>query len=261
MSKAKPFIARSAEEGQYHFTGRDFARSSGVSAGAAKLALYRQGKQGEIASPARGFYVIVPPEYRRLGCLPADQFIPSLMEHRGLSYYACLLSAAEYYGAAHHRPQVFQVAVAKTRRPIVCGAVRVQFVARKRIDDIPVQSFNTPRGTIRVSTAEATAVDLVGYQQHAGGLSSVATVLAELAESIDPQRLAKAAETAPMPWAQRLGYLLELVGASKKTKPLSDYVRRHATEAVPLLPSKSHARSKSAATWKLRINAIVEWDE
>ena len=50
---------------------------------------------------------------------------------------------------------------------------------------MPVQSFNTPRGTILVSTAEATAVDLVGYQHHAGGLDQVATVLSELAEHID----------------------------------------------------------------------------
>src|SRR5580704_853566 len=28
------------------------------------------------------------------------------------------------------------------------------------------QSFNTPRGTIKVSTAEATAIDLSGYPQH-----------------------------------------------------------------------------------------------
>ena len=31
-----------------------------------------------------------------------------------------------------------------------------------------VQSFNTPRGTILVSSVEATAVDLVGYEQRAG---------------------------------------------------------------------------------------------
>jgi len=41
----------------------------------------------------------------------------------------------------------------------------------------------------------------------------VATVLSELAERLDPKKLVKAAETAPLPWAQRLGYLLERVGA------------------------------------------------
>ena len=104
----------------------------GVSPAAAKLALLRLAKQRLVASPARGFYVIVPPEYKRLGCLPADQFIPQLMERLGLPYYAGLLTAAQYHGAAHHRPQEFQVVLPKNRRPIACGAVRVAFVARKR---------------------------------------------------------------------------------------------------------------------------------
>ena len=52
--------------------------------------------------PFRGFHVIVQPEYRALGCLPADQFVPQLMEHLGLVVdYAGLLTAASLHGAAH----------------------------------------------------------------------------------------------------------------------------------------------------------------
>ena len=112
------------------------------------------------------------------------------MKRLGQPYYTGLLSAAQYHGAAHHRPQEFQVMVAKSRRPIACGAVRVAFVVRKDIARIPVQSFNTPRGTVLVSTPEATAVDLVGYYNHAGGLDQVATILGELAENLDPDKLA-----------------------------------------------------------------------
>ena len=131
------------------------------------------------------------------------------MEQLGLGYYVGLLSAAQYHGAAHHRPQEFQVVTGTKRRGIARGAVRVVFVVRKRLADVPTQPFNTPRGTIRVSTVEATAVDLIGYPHHAGGLEHAATVIAELAERIDPERLVAAARTAPMPWAQRLGYLLD----------------------------------------------------
>ena len=53
----------------------------GVSDSAARLSLSRLARKGLIASPARGFYVILPPEYRHLGCLPADQFISALMAH------------------------------------------------------------------------------------------------------------------------------------------------------------------------------------
>jgi len=85
---------------------------------------------------------------------------------------------------------------------------------------VPVQNFSTPWGTLLVSSPEATALDLVGYAHHAGGLSQVATVLSELAERIDPEKLAAAARTAPVAWAQRLGYLLEHLGSAAKTPAL-----------------------------------------
>jgi predicted transcriptional regulator of viral defense system len=259
-SNARSLITSLAASGRHHFTAEEARTSLGVSAAAAKLALVRLAKQGLVASPARGFYVIVPPEYQRLGCLPADQFIPALMERAGAPYYAALLSAAQYHGAAHHRPQEFQVALAKNRKPIACGAVRVSFIARKRINDVPVQSFNTLRGTIKVSTVEATAIDLVGYEHHAGGIDQVATLLSELAEQIDQHRLLAAAHTAPLPWAQRLGYLLELVGAAEKAAALKAYVQEKARDATPLLPAAPYEHAKRSANWKVFINADVEAD-
>ena len=233
---ARGYIESLASRGRYQFGSEEARKALGVSEAAAKLALNRLARRGLIASPARGFYVIVLPEYHRLGCLPAEQFIPSLMQRQGLDYYAGLLSAAQFYGAAHQRPQEFQVMLAKARRPIHCGQIRVVFHVRKRLKDVPVQTLNTPRGTILVSAPEATALDLVGYQEQVGGLDVVATVLAELAEKIDPEKLATVAQTAPLPWAQRLGYLLQKVGFAEKTTALKDYVRRHARQSAALLP-------------------------
>jgi len=180
------------------------------------------------------------------------------MAWKQLPYYAGLLSAAQFHGAAHHRPQEFQVIVAKNRRPIECGVVRVGFIARKRVEDVPVQDFNTPRGTIRVSTIEATAIDLVGYEHRAGGLDQVATVLSELSEQLDPDKLVAAAKTAPISWAQRLGFLLEEVGATAALARLESYVHDHARLSTPLAVGVSHAGARQAKDWKLYINAQVE---
>lgn len=208
--------------------------------------------------PAQGFYVIVPPEYRRLGCLPGEQFVPQLMEHRGLAYYVGLLSAAQYHGAAHHKPQVFQVLVEKNQRPIACGAVKVAFIKRRAIAHVPTTTRNTPRGVLRLSTAEATAVDLMGYPEHAGSLDQVATVLSELAEQIDPAKLVLAAQAAPLAWAQRLGYLLELVGSADRTELLAAYVRDQRVAVTPLSPSEKTNPSKRNHRWRLDINVQVE---
>ena len=108
-----------------------------LGATAAKFALARLSSQGAIASPARGLYVIVPAEYRARGCLSADQdqFIPVLMKSVALPYYAGLLTAAQYYGAAHQRPREFQVFLERKRLPIECGKVRVAFMVRRRRGD------------------------------------------------------------------------------------------------------------------------------
>ena len=255
---AKDYIRGLAAAGRYHFASGDARKALGVSADAARLALNRLARQNMIAQPARGFYVIVPPEYRSLECLPADQFIPALMQRLEQPYYAGLLSAAQYHGAAHHRPQEFQVLLDKARRPIHCGRMRVSFSVRKHLRNVPVQSLNTPRGTIRVSTPEATAVDLVGYYQRVGGLDHVATILSELVERIDPQKLVTASQTAPITWAQRLGYLLALVDAREQAALLQAYVRDEARQTVPLLADTSRDEAPRDADWKLIVNADVE---
>ncbi|OIR00484.1 hypothetical protein GALL_173570 [mine drainage metagenome] len=258
MSDTRSYIDDLAAKGRYHFTPEEARAALGGSDAAVRLSLGRLARQGLVAHPAHGFYLVVPPEYKRLGCLPADQFIPALMEQLGLGYYAGLLSAAQYYGAAHHRPQEFQVMTSAKRRGLVCGAVRVSFVARKRAAEVPVQTLNTPRGMIRVSTVEATAVDLIGYSHHAGGLDNVATVIAELAEQIDPERLVVAARTAPVPWAQRLGFFLELAGVGEKAAALKQYVRETARDATPLVPALPRNGAMRDAGWKLDVNAEVE---
>ena len=218
--KARQYLEELASQGRHSFTSAEAKTAHGVSAHAAFLALNRLAKQGLLASPARGFYVIVPPEYRSLGCLPAEQFVPDLMKWLKRPYYVCLLSAAELHGAAHQRPQALQVFLQGKRRPTTCGRVRVDFMVRKGLSAVPVQTVNTPRGGLVVSTPEATALDLVGYERQAGGLNLVATVLSELAERVDPQKLAAAANASPIVWAQRLGYLMQLVGAGDRVGPL-----------------------------------------
>lgn len=254
----KHYLQRLQAGGRYVFTSRDAREALGLSSDAVKLALNRLRHKGEVAMPARGFYVIVPPEYRALGCLPADQFIPALMAQVKTPYYAGLLSAAQYHGAAHHRPQEFQVMLPKPRRPIVCGQVRVVFHVRKRVSDVPVQQISTPRGTVAVSTPEATAFDLIGYEAQIGGLDAVATVLVDLAEKLDAKKLAALAPSVSLAWAQRLGYLLEHIDEAAKAQPLKDYVGARARDITALQPSAREEGLPRNRDWKLIVNAKVE---
>ena len=260
IRSAAAMVRDLAAQGRYHFTTQAAFEALGGSLVGVRAALRRLKQKGDLATPYRGFHVIVPPEYRRLGCLPADQFVPQLMEHLGLGYYAALLSAAQYHGAAHQQPQLFQVMVQRNRPPIACGEVRVAFVARRNLNEIPVVERNTPRGPIRVSTPEATAFDLIGYAHHAGGLGNVATALAELGETLAADRLGDLAPLSPVAWAQRLGHLLELVGLADRTGLLEAYVQMAARETVALDPRRDVQQGERDGRWKLAVNARVESD-
>jgi predicted transcriptional regulator of viral defense system len=254
------YIDDLAAKGRYHFTSSEAVAALGSSPVAARAAIRRLREKARVAMPFRGFHLIVPPEYRALGCLPADQFVPHLMEHIGLSYYAGLLTAASLHGAAHQAPMVFQTVVAENRPAIHCGRVRVAFVARGNVSEIPVVEKNTMRGVLRVSTPEATAFDLVGYPGHAGGLSNIVTVLSELAEYMDAGKLLAETVRSPLPWTQRLGYLLDRAGAANLAAPLAEHAAARAKEYVPLRPRKSAAHVSRDARWRLIVNEDVETD-
>lgn len=244
--------------GRVSFTLKDVGELKKSSPAAIKAATGRLQKKGRIAMPYRGFYVIVPPEYRVIGCLPPEQFIDDLMRHLGEPYYVGLLSAAEYHGAAHHRPQIFQVMVSKARRKVRCGKVLVEFIYRKNAAAVPTEERNTPAGTMVLSTPEGTALDLVGYEKRSGGLDNVATVLSELAEKIDARRLLEMAPFSPVAWMQRLGYLFDILGEEERAKILAKYISEKAPARVPLVPAQATRGSKSNRRWRLFINAAVE---
>jgi len=137
------------------FTTLQAMDALGSSPLAVRAAIRRLKKKGHLASPLRGFQVIVPPEYRGLGCLPAEQFVPDLMNHLGEPYYVGLLSAAAYHGAAHQRPQSLQGIVDNSRRPIRCGEVGIDFIKRLEMTETTIAERNTMRGVLRVATREA----------------------------------------------------------------------------------------------------------
>jgi len=258
--RARAYIEALASNGRHHFSSVEAFQAIGGSKAAVRAQLRRLKEQRLIAEPARSFHVIVSPEYRRLRCLPAELFVDQLMKFWEEPYYLGLLSAAERHGAAHQRPQSCQVIVRKNRATLSCGEVRVEFIARGDLENMPVATVNTPLGVLRYATPEATALELVGYPKHAGGLSNVATIVGELAESLDAGKLLEVARQSPISWSQRLGYILELVGREDLAKALEPFVQEQARSFTPLRRAAAIAKATRSAKWKLIVNAEVEPD-
>ena len=101
------FVDELQVSGRYSFTGRDAAKVGRRSGAHLKAALRRLKQKGRIACPRKGFYVLVPPEYREAGGPPASWFVDDLMKFLGQPYYVGLLTAAASYGAAHQQPMAF----------------------------------------------------------------------------------------------------------------------------------------------------------
>lgn len=246
--------------GRYVFTREDAEGGLGGSRIAVQTALRRLKQKGRIASPRRGFYVVVPPEYRAAGCLPASWFIDDLMIHLGLHYYVGLLSAAALHGAGHQQPMIFQVIADRATRPMQAGRVLIEVHTSRTVKVMPVTRIETETGTMVVAAPETTAFDVVRFYSAVGHWNNVATVLSELAEKIDRDRLVDVAPHVQLPDVQRLGYLLSVVGEGELAEPLAGWLSARRTTVVLLRTDRPRGEGEVDPRWRLVPNEQVDID-
>ena len=245
--------------GLYTFLRREAVEQSGLSAEAVKKALQRMTKRGRIAKVKDYFYVVVPLEYAAAGAPPASWFIDDLARAMSLSYYVGLLCAAAQYGVAHHAAQEFQVLVNRYTRPIVVGRTRLRFYTSKFVPHAAAENVKTPTGSMRTSTPETTVVDLVRFCRVAGGLDNVATVIAEMSASLAPKKLLAAVKlVGDLPNAQRLGYILDHVGARQLGVPLCRWVDRQSPNNVPLRTGHRERGGSEDDRWHVLVERPLE---
>jgi predicted transcriptional regulator of viral defense system len=210
-STLSSYVTGLMSKGQVVFNAEQAEKALGVNRGAFLDAAERLQRKGLLFSPRRGFYVVVPPQYLNWGAPPPGWYIDDLMKHQGHPYYVGLLKAAELRGAAHQAVMEFQVITDKRRPKILAGRSLIAFYYRKDIGEVRlgIEEHKTDTGKMKVSSVELTALDLMRYPHAAGGLDHVATVMGELAEKIDPKKLASLAPLFERSVVQRLGYLLD----------------------------------------------------
>lgn len=257
------FIDGLQARGQYYFLKRQLLEKTGQAEKVANRSLARMQAKNRILLIRRGFYVIIPVEFRRTGVLPPEWFIHNLMESINVEYYVGLLSAAAIWGASHQKPQEFHVLTPRQFRTIGNRTIKIHFFRKL---DFPDQAFlknqKTETGFMRVSSPELTALDLVRYSKAVGGLSLVATTLAELGENIEPRTLLHVARKqkslAPF---RRLGLILDKLGYGSRTNEIAVYVRNKTDIPVLLDPSLPRADSRWIRKWNIFENLKIEADE
>lgn len=258
------YVNELRSKGRYSFTIPDLRLRFGVSENALKKALQRSKQKKEIALIRKEFYVIVPPEYRSRGVLPPALFIGDLMDFLNHKYYTGLLSAAAFYGAAHQQPQEFFVVTTKPfLLPVKSNKIRINFCHKKHLSEQDITERKTDTGYLKVSSAELTALDLVFFYDRVGGMNRVATVLQELAESLDAEKLAGAAKQyEQIATIQRLGFLLdEILGQKALASFLLSYLKTVKHYPVLLRPQKEKPETMVTGNdWKVVPNIEIETD-
>lgn len=254
------FVTATRARGRHSFSWNDLRQHFDLSGKALKQALFRLKSRKKIAQVRQEFYAIITPEYAQKGMLPVHLFIDDMMKSLGKRYYVGLFSASALHGAAHQQPMEYYVITERPAlRDIRNSKLRINFYVKKDWSDADIVNRKTDAGYIRVSSPELTALDLLSYGNF--GISRVYTVLEELAEVFNPQKLTRTAKAYPQTAAvQRLGYLVDKeLGNEKLAVALKKAVKDRALYPVPLLRSRD-AGGETDPDWKIIKNTVIERD-
>ena len=262
------YIKAIRQTGKRYFTINQAISDLGISRNYARVAIHRLLEQGDLISPAKGLYIIVPPEHQPYGSIPAEELMPILMKYLNANYYISLLSAAAFHGSSHQKPPRFQIITNKRiKHPLTFGQVKLEVIYKKSLSNLPLQDFTVATGYLKVASPELVSHDLLTYSEKSGGLNHIATVLTELIEVMNSNKLIEIADQlGEKAWLQRLGYILEKIDpmdsdkALQMIKKIEVYLKQKKLRFLPLapeLPTKGFARIKK---WKIIENTDIESD-
>jgi predicted transcriptional regulator of viral defense system len=266
--RLQSYIKDIRKDGKRCFTAMDIVEKFHVSNSHARVALHRLLKTGDLISPARGLYVIIPPEHQPHGSLPPQELIPLVMQYLGANYYVALLSAGLFHGATHQKPARFQViSDRRIKHPSIFGDIEIDYIYKKSVLKLPTQDFTVSTGYLKVATPELVALDLLEYPNHAGGLNHIATVYSELVESLDPIKLIYLAKNTHAEYQlQRIGYILDHIdimdepGAEIIINTLAHHIQKNKPSYLPLASEISKTGYSRCKKWRIIENLEIESD-
>ena len=256
-------------QGRAYFTKGESLSKLQQSPGAFSQAVMRLRRKGIVASPGRGFFLILRPEDRIIGAPDPAEWIDPLMHHMGLDYRISLLRAAAFHGSAHQAAMVFQVIAPRQLPKIDLGRHRIEFIYQEASAFAEVnqpeflKQFKTSAGYARVAGVELTLLDACRYFHHAAGIDGAAQIVHDLGRKAAPRLLARAARAYENSAVRRLGYLLEFFGHDRQANALRRFAEQ-AKSYKELDPSLKPIVAELAGEvekntdWKLIVNTPLE---
>lgn len=230
---------------------------------ALKLSLNRLSSKRKILSVYKGFYVIIPIEYKHRKIIPPELFIDQLFSYLNRQYYVGLISAASLHGASHQQPMEFYIFIDKPSiRPTKAEGLKINYVVKNSLDIKGIEIKKTDAGYIKISSPELTAIDLIDYHKRIGGLNRASTILYELSVSISPEKLKEVfSYDISLSALQRLGYIFDVVLHRKDLALIiKDFLADKVLFRVPLKPGNKKSGFNVNSEWKVIENYKIEID-
>jgi predicted transcriptional regulator of viral defense system len=271
MKTLDRYLDQRLANGLAWLTKQDAVHELGQTPEAFLAAAERLANKHRLASPKRGFYLILRPEDRATGAPDPARWITPLMDYMRLDYRISLLRAAAFHGSSHQAAMVFQVIVPRQLRPIRLGRHRVDFLYQQPSAFAKVNqpqwlgSLKTDAGYAKVAGAELTLFDCIRYYHKAAGLNGVAQAVHDIGGKASPRTLPQVAALYENAAVRRLGYLLEHFGHARQAASLESFAAKAKSfkkldPSIRRIAALADQPDEPNDKWKLLINAVPEID-
>lgn len=259
---AKAAIRTIQSAARYFFEPGEFGRLVGQDGDSirVKKALYRLAQEGLITLATRrpAGYLIVPAEQAHYGAPPVTWWIDDCLRRIESSYYVALLSAARYWGSSNFALQETQVMVACPRQPLTPGSLKVRFFSKGSVAETPTATVNAGVAPWRVSTREATLLDLIRHQADVGGIEYITRITKDFAPSLNQRALKQALDAMhQVPVAQRLGFILDHLRLTSLSQIVYAWLQSRRKNIQPLVLGDAERESSFEVNtkWSIRHDA------
>lgn len=256
------FIKEIRSNGRYSFTVEEAAKALQKPVKNIRKDIDRLREKGLVSNIRKGFYIIIPEEYSKMGTLPVEFFVDDLMKYLSRQYYTGLFSAAMFHGAAHQQPQEFYIISESPKtRSINTNNVKINFLEKKHFSEIGVELRKTDTGYFKISGKELTFLDLIYYENRLGGLNRITNILSELSEEIKPAAMKKViGNDFPASVFQRAGYFSERILQNNKLASVFEQKLETMKFQAAYLKASGQKAGVKDAKWNLFINTKIETD-
>lgn len=271
MGALNRYLDEQLSRGRAYFSREEGLQALSLSPEAFTAAVTRLVKKQRLASPRRGFYLILRPEDQTAGAPDPVRWIDPLMKYLEIDYRISLLRAAAFHGSSHQAAMVFQVIVPQQLRDFEIGRHRLQFIYQTMSTFAQVNQtdwlgkIKSEAGFAKIAGVELTLLDAARYFHKAAGINGVAQIVKDLGAKADPRKLAKVAAHYENTSVRRLGYLLDHANHVRQASALEHFAHQAKSmkpldpSVKPLLESLTALHEKDTR-WKLIINESVETD-